>query len=82
MDARSKTMTVDTHFVRRDGKGVVVCASCVSEVPATHVSTYDKTDGSGRGAWALCDAHAPFGLIAWGSTTPLADFLRTLETEG
>lgn len=67
---------MDMSFVKRDAQGVVICATCVGlEWPASHVATYEKTDGSGRGAWALCKGHAPYGLIAWGALTPLADFL-------
>ncbi len=65
---------IDTHFVRRDPHGSVVCATCGE--PASHVATYEKTDDSGRGAWALCAAHAPLGLIAFGPTIPLADFIE------
>lgn len=68
---------MDSYFVRRDGGGHVVCASCTGlERRASHVATYEKTDGSGRGAWALCETHAPLGLIAWGALTPIADFLQ------
>jgi hypothetical protein len=67
----------DTYFVRRDAQGTVVCTTCGDlERPASHVATYEKTDGSGRGAWPLCQTHAPFGLISWGALTPIADFLK------
>lgn len=66
---------MDTYFVRRDNAGTVVCTTCTGfKAPATHVATYEKTDGSGPGAWALCATHAPLGLLAWGALTPLADF--------
>lgn len=73
---------MDTYFVRRDDQGVVVCATC--GFPATHAATYEKTDGTGPGAWAVCGSHAAFGLIAFGALTPIADFeaAHPIQTNG
>ena len=67
---------MDMHFVRRDAQGSVICNTCMDyDAPATHVATYEKTDGSGPGAWSLCRSHSMLGLIAWGKITPVAEFL-------
>jgi len=75
-------MSMDMHFVRRDGRGEVICATCTGyEAPATDVATFEKTDGSGSGAWSLCGSHSMFGLIAWGKITPVAEFLAAHEAK-
>lgn len=67
---------IDTYFVRKNVAGVVVCASCPEElnVSATHVAIFDKTNGSGQGAWAVCPYHVPAAAVAFGPCIPVAEF--------
>lgn len=67
-----------THFVQRNGRGEIMCASCPKDLggfPASAVAHYQKTDGSGWGAWAVCCSHEPAAMCAgWFPVITVAEY--------